>query len=98
MPTSALNSKTPPLLERLKEVLVTYAKFSYVTFGGPSAHVAILYDEIIVKRHWVSSEQFAELVAISQALPGPASAKIAYSLALIRSGLLCAIFAFLLWR
>ncbi|KAF9916991.1 hypothetical protein BX616_002247, partial [Lobosporangium transversale] len=63
----------------------------------PSAHVAILYDEIIVKRRWVSNEQFAELVSISQALPGPASAKIAYSLALIRSGVLCAIFAFLLW-
>ncbi|KAK3817228.1 MAG: chromate transporter-domain-containing protein [Benniella sp.] len=90
-------TKTPPLLERLKEILVTYARFSYVTFGGPSAHVAILYNEIIVKRHWVSKEQFAELVSISQALPGPASAKIAYSLALIRSGLLCAIFAFMIW-
>ncbi|ORZ09967.1 chromate transporter-domain-containing protein [Lobosporangium transversale] len=102
-PTSDTNhSKTlllqpPPLRRRLKETFFSYVKFGYIAFGGPSAHVAILYDEIIVKRRWVSNEQFAELVSISQALPGPASAKIAYSLALIRSGVLCAIFAFLLW-
>ncbi|KAF9437885.1 hypothetical protein BGZ76_010762 [Entomortierella beljakovae] len=96
MPNSNTTS-TLTLRERLRETFVTYAKFGYIAFGGPNAHVAILYDEMVVKRKWVSDQQFAELVAISQALPGPASAKVAYSLALIRSGVICALFAFFLW-
>ncbi|KAF9198070.1 hypothetical protein BGZ49_001218 [Haplosporangium sp. Z 27] len=87
----------PPLKDRLKEIFYTYFKLGYTTFGGPSAHIAILYDDIVVKRKWVSNEQFTELFAICQALPGPASTELAYSLALVRSGFICSIFAFLLW-
>ncbi|KAF9148093.1 hypothetical protein BG015_010204 [Linnemannia schmuckeri] len=57
----------------------------------------MLNDEIIIKRGWVSQEQFAELFAISQSLPGPAAALLAYSLTLLRSGFLCAILGFILW-
>ncbi|KAF9953348.1 hypothetical protein BGZ72_005486 [Mortierella alpina] len=87
----------PPLKDRLREVFNTYFKFGYTTFGGPAAHIAILYDEIVVKRQWISNEQFTELFAICQALPGPASTELAYSLTLVRSGFLCSAFAFLLW-
>ncbi|OAQ36707.1 hypothetical protein K457DRAFT_150869 [Linnemannia elongata AG-77] len=57
----------------------------------------MLNDEIVVKRGWVLQEQFAELFAISQSLPGPAAALLAYSLTLLRSGFVCAIFGFILW-
>ncbi|KAF9115315.1 hypothetical protein BGX27_008317 [Mortierella sp. AM989] len=87
----------PPLKDRLKEIVGTYFKLGYTTFGGPAAHIAILYDDIVTKRKWISSEQFTELFAICQALPGPASTELAYSLALVRSGFLCSIVAFLLW-
>ncbi|KAF9915241.1 hypothetical protein BX616_006604 [Lobosporangium transversale] len=87
----------PPLRDRLTETIQTYFKLGYTTFGGPAAHIAILYDDIVVKRQWISSEQFTELFAICQALPGPASTELAYSLALVRSGFLCSIVAFLLW-
>ncbi|KAG0293249.1 hypothetical protein BGZ98_002255 [Dissophora globulifera] len=72
----------PPLKERLFETIRTYFKFGYTTFGGPSAHIAILYDDIVAKRQWISSEQFTELFAICQALPGPASTELAYSLSI----------------
>ncbi|KAF8923634.1 hypothetical protein BGZ58_002717 [Dissophora ornata] len=77
----------PPLKDRLLENFNTYFKFGYITFGGPSVHAAILYDDIVVKRQWIPSEQFAELFAICQALPGPGSTELAYSLALVRSGI-----------
>ncbi|KAF9278503.1 hypothetical protein BGZ68_008515 [Mortierella alpina] len=97
LPSSSNPYNLPPLKDRLKEVFNTYFKFGYTTFGGPAAHIAILYDEIVVKRQWISNEQFTELFAICQALPGPASTELAYSLTLVRSGFLCSAFAFLLW-
>ncbi|KAG0280231.1 hypothetical protein BGZ95_010830 [Linnemannia exigua] len=85
------------LKDRLKEIFSTYFKLGYTTFGGPAAHIGILYGEIVEKRQWIASDQFTELFAICQALPGPASTELAYSLALVRSGFLASIFAFLLW-
>ncbi|KAG0205572.1 hypothetical protein BGX28_002824 [Mortierella sp. GBA30] len=78
MPTHSLANpyNLPPLKDRLRETFNTYFKFGYTTFGGPAAHIAILYDEIVVKRQWISNEQFTELFAICQALPGPATANI----------------------
>ncbi|KAF9094193.1 hypothetical protein BGX29_009625 [Mortierella sp. GBA35] len=91
------SSTFPPLKDRLKEIFSTYFKLGYTTFGGPAAHIGILYGEIVEKRKWIASDQFTELFAICQALPGPASTELAYSLALVRSGFLASIFAFLLW-
>ncbi|KAF9132547.1 hypothetical protein BGX30_012627 [Mortierella sp. GBA39] len=90
-------SHHPPLKDRLKEIFSTFFKLGYTTFGGPAAHIGILYGEIVEKRKWIASEQFTELFAICQALPGPASTELAYSLALVRSGFLASVFAFLLW-
>ncbi|KAG0362570.1 chromate transporter-domain-containing protein [Gamsiella multidivaricata] len=95
--SSANPYNLPPLKDRLVETFNTYFKFGYTTFGGPSAHIAILYDEIVAKRQWLSSEQFTELFAICQALPGPASTELAFSLSLVRSGFLCSVVSFLLW-
>ncbi|KAF8934248.1 hypothetical protein BGZ47_010444, partial [Haplosporangium gracile] len=69
----------------------------YTNFGGPMVHTNMLNDGIIIKRGWVSQEQFAKLFAISHLLPGPAAALLAYSLTLLRSGFLCAILGFILW-
>lgn len=55
-------------------------------------------DEIVIKRGWVMQEQFTELFAISQSLPGPAAALLAYSLTLLRSGFSFAVLGFNLWR
>ncbi|KAH7059777.1 chromate transporter-domain-containing protein [Linnemannia elongata] len=87
----------PPLKDRIRETFFTFFKFGYTSFGGPMVHTNMLNDEIVVKRGWVLQEQFAELFAISQSLPGPAAALLAYSLTLLRSGFVCAIFGFILW-
>ncbi|KAF9129594.1 hypothetical protein BGX30_013899 [Mortierella sp. GBA39] len=88
----------PPLKDRIRETISTFFKFGYTSFGGPMVHTNMLNDEITIKRGWASQGQFAELFAISQSLPGPAAALLAYSLTLLRSGFLCAVLGFILWR
>ncbi|KAJ3350238.1 hypothetical protein HDU83_009808 [Entophlyctis luteolus] len=85
------------LSERIREVVVNYLPLSYITFGGPQAHIALLLNLFVVKRRWLSEEMFAELYAISNALPGPASTQLAFTVALIRGGVVPGILAFLIW-
>ncbi|KAI9330821.1 chromate transporter-domain-containing protein [Obelidium mucronatum] len=88
---------TIPLSERIKEVVVNYLPLGYITFGGPQAHIALLLDLFVVKRGWLSEEMFTELFAISNAMPGPASTQLAFTVALIRGGVVPGILAFLIW-
>ncbi|KAG0234139.1 hypothetical protein BGW42_006880 [Actinomortierella wolfii] len=85
------------LRERAFETIKIFTKLGYTSFGGPAAHVALLHDDMVTRLHWISNEQFTELFAICQSLPGPASTQLAFSLALVRSGFFCAILAFILW-
>jgi len=57
-----------------------------MSFGGPIAHLGYFRTELVKRRRWVSDEEFAELVALAQSMPGPASSQVAYSLGLIRAG------------
>jgi Chromate transporter len=86
------------LRERLIEVTKDYLPLAMITFGGPPAHIAILHDRFVVQKKWLSESMFAELLAVSSALPGPASTQLAYTVALIRDGIVPAIWAFCLWR
>ncbi|KAF9303717.1 hypothetical protein BGZ74_003190 [Mortierella antarctica] len=72
MDFSPNHSTLPPRRERLKETVHAYFKFGYTTFGGPAAHIGMLHEEVVTRRKWISNEQFTELFAICQALPGPA--------------------------
>jgi hypothetical protein len=55
-----------PLSERLWEVFTTFWPLGFVAFGGPTAHVAILRDHLVVQRDWLDEDQFLELFAIGQ--------------------------------
>ncbi|KAJ3083698.1 hypothetical protein HK102_000947 [Quaeritorhiza haematococci] len=90
-------STSRSLSSRLLEITLKYAPLSVTTFGGPQAHIALLHNLFVDKLEWVSAGMFAELFAISSALPGPASTKVAYSIALIRAGVVPAIYSFFLW-
>lgn len=69
-----------------------------MAFGGPQAHVAILRDHLVVQRDWLDEDQFTELFAIGQGLPGPTSTQLVISTALARAGPLGGIMAFMLWN
>jgi chromate transporter len=64
------------------------------SFGGPIAHLGYFHREIVVKRRWVDEAQYAQLVALGQFLPGPASSQVGFSLGLLRAGWLGGLAAF----
>jgi chromate transporter len=68
------------------EVFATFMKLGLTSFGGPIAHLGYFHREIVAKRRWVDEAQYAQLVALSQFLPGPASSKLGFSLGLLRAG------------
>ncbi|KAJ3063445.1 hypothetical protein HDU99_004832, partial [Rhizoclosmatium hyalinum] len=59
------------------------------------ASIAILFDLFVIKKKWLSEEMFTELYAISNALPGPPSIQLGFTIALIRGGVIPAIVAFI---
>lgn len=76
------------------EVFLTFLKLGLTSFGGPIAHIGYFRTEIVERRRWVSAEQFAQLLAICQFMPGPASSQLGFSLGLLRAGSLGALAAF----
>ena len=69
-----------------------------IAFGGPQAHIAILRDHLVDQRDWLDEEQFTELFAIGQGLPGPTSTQLVISTALSRAGPLGGLMALFLWN
>lgn len=76
------------------EVFTTFAKLGLTSFGGPIAHLGYYRQELVEKRKWVNEEQFAELLALCQFLPGPASSQLGFCLGLTRAGFPGALAAF----
>ena len=68
------------------EVFRTFLKLGLTSFGGPIAHIGYYRRELVERRGWVDEGRFAQLLAICQFLPGPASSQLGFSLGLIRAG------------
>ncbi|MFT5750759.1 MAG: chromate transporter [Flavobacteriales bacterium] len=62
---------TPP--SPLKEVALVFFKLGCFAFGGPAAHIAMMEDEIITKRKWMTREHFLDLIGATNLIPGPNS-------------------------
>ena len=76
------------------EVFTAFLKLGLTSFGGPIAHLGYFRNEFVQKRQWVSDGQFAQLLAICQFLPGPASSQLGFCLGLLRGGWAGALVAF----
>jgi len=71
------------------EVFRVFLKLGLTSFGGPIAHLGYFRDELVVRRKWINEEGYADLVALCQFLPGPASSQVGFSLGVLRgNGLL----------
>ncbi len=70
------------------EVLRAFTKLGFTCFGGPIAHIGYFRDEFVVRRRWLSETSYADLVALCQFLPGPASSQVGFSIGLMRAGYL----------
>jgi chromate transporter len=76
-------------------VLLVTTKLGLTSFGGPIAHLGYFHNEYVVRRKWLSDGAYAEVVAISQALPGPASSQTGIAVGLLRAGYLGGLAAWL---
>jgi chromate transporter len=61
----------------LGTLALTFLRISLLGFGGPNAHIALMLDQVVERRRWLSRERFLELVAVTNLLPGPNSSEIA---------------------
>ncbi|MBX3172864.1 MAG: chromate efflux transporter [Gemmatimonadaceae bacterium] len=77
-----------------QEVFRAFAKLGLTAFGGPVAHLGYFRREFVERRAWLSDAQFAQLVALSQFLPGPASSQLGFAIGLRRAGMGGALAAF----
>ena len=82
----------------LNEVFWAFLKLGLTSFGGPIAHLGYYRETLVVRRRWLDEAAFADLVALCQFLPGPASSQVGFSLGVLRGngllGGLAAWFAF----
>jgi chromate transporter len=68
-------------------VFRTFLRLGLTSFGGPAAHIGYFRAEFVERRGWLSSAAFADLVALCQFLPGPASSQVGYAIGLRRAGI-----------
>ena len=70
----------------LREIALLFLKLGSVAFGGPAAHIAMMEDEIVFRRRWLSREEFLDLLGATNLIPGPNSTEMAIHLGYRRSG------------
>ena len=82
-------STAPPSTQSLGssvEVLLVFLRLGCTSFGGPIAHLGYFQKEIVERRRWCSRETMAEIIALAQSLPGPASSQVGFALGILRAG------------
>jgi chromate transporter len=82
------DSHSQPGSFALLEIATAFLKLGLISFGGPIAHLGYFRAEFVQKRRWVSDSDYADLVALCQFLPGPASSQVVFALGMQRAGVL----------
>ena len=80
---------------RFIEVFLIFLRLGLTSFGGPVAHLSYFHDEFVKNKKWINEHSYAELVALCQFLPGPASSQVGMAIGLNRAGILGAILAWI---
>lgn len=69
------------------EVFRAFLRLGLTSFGGPIAHLGYFRADILARRRWLDEAEYADIIALCQFLPGPASSQVAVSLGILRAGL-----------
>jgi chromate transporter len=77
------------------KVFLVFLRLGLTSFGGPIAHLGFFRTEFVARRGWLSEEHYADIVALSQFLPGPASSKVGIMVGVLRAGMPGALAAWL---
>ena len=90
--TSAIHPPAAPA-SGLWEILLVFLRLGLTSFGGPVAHLGYFREELVARRRWIDERAYADLVALCQFLPGPASSQVGFAIGLLRGGIAGALLA-----
>lgn len=85
-------------MKKLNTIIIIFGHFlllGCISFGGPGAHIGYFQKRFVEKLTWLSNEEYANLVSLSQILPGPGSSQVGFAIGLHKAGILGGIAAFL---
>ena len=88
------NSKKGTVSSLLK-ILIISSKLGLTSFGGPIAHLGYFHNEYVCRRKWMDEKSYADLVALCQFLPGPASSQVGIGIGVMQGGILGGIVSFI---
>ena len=71
----------------LRDVLAAFLRLGCTSFGGPVAHLGYFRADFVQRRRWLDEATYADIVALCQFLPGPASSQTAMAIGMLRAGL-----------
>jgi chromate transporter len=71
---------------RLRELIRLFLRLGFIGFGGPAAHIAMMEDEVVRRRQWLSREKFLDLIGATNLIPGPNSTEMAIHIGHQRAG------------
>ena len=70
----------------LKDIAIYFLKLGFIAFGGPAAHIAMMEEETVRRRHWLSREKFLDLLGAANLIPGPSSTELAIYIGYVQAG------------
>jgi chromate transporter len=92
---TAIEAPAPAGKGTPREVFVAFLRLGLTSFGGPIAHLGYFRQEFVARRQWLDEAAYADLVALCQFLPGPASSEVGIGIGLTRAGLAGALAAWI---
>jgi chromate transporter len=88
-PEEATSPRSPPSdvdESPLRSLAILFLRLGTIAFGGPAAHIAMMRDEVVVRRRWLSDPEFLDLLGATNLIPGPNSTEMAIHIGYLRAG------------
>ena len=74
-------------MNKIGQLLALFLKLGVTAFGGPAAHIAMMEDEVVTRRRWLTRERFLDLIGATNLIPGPNSTEMAIHIGFVRAGI-----------
>jgi chromate transporter len=85
-PKLATTDRPAPSRAPLLEVMWLFLRLGFTAFGGPAAHIAMMREDVVRRRQWMSEQRFVDLIGVTNLIPGPSSTELAIYLGYLRAG------------
>jgi chromate transporter len=76
----------PPRREALRELALLFLRLGTLAMGGPAAHIAMMEDEVVRRRRWMTHDRFLDMLGVCNLIPGPNSTEMAIHIGQLRAG------------